>query len=92
MRVEVVPPAGYELLGSCGERLVVGVGEILQASRIPSGACLEYRKRALATFGDGGRRILVDRDMQPMPQTEDDNWLPEWGLGRRPVRGRAGTF
>ena len=91
MRVEVAAPAGYLLHGSCGERLAFGVSEVLQPASLPSGACDDYRDRALASFGRGGRRVLVDHEGLPMAQTPDDNWLPEWGMGRRP-RARTGGF
>jgi hypothetical protein len=90
-----VTMAGYVLRGSCGERLLFAAQEVLQPARVPEGACQEYRKRALASFGPLGRRILVDAGEhgQPMVQTPEENWLPEWGLGRRPPQGgRMGSF
>lgn len=60
---QLEPFVGYVLTGSCGERLEVGVSEVLEESRLPESACAEFRRRALAAFGPGGGRSLVREEV-----------------------------
>lgn len=67
----LIPFAGYEITGSCGERIMVGVNELITPDRIPDGACPEYRARVLATFSAGGPRTL-ERPIHWPPRPGED--------------------
>lgn len=76
-------PLGYELEGSCGERLTVGASELLVEARIPEGACPDFRARVLKAFGPGGERRL-GKDLE-----EPYDGIPD--LGRRSAKPLRGT-
>lgn len=81
VRMTACAPLGYELAGSCGERLVIGPSEILVESRLPENACAAFRAAVLGAFGRDGPRRLG-------PLEEPYDGMPALGRGDgRPLQG-----
>lgn len=83
VRMSPCPPLGYELEGSCGERLTVGASELLVEGRLPEGSCGDFRTKVLQAFGPGGPRRLNHELEEPY------DGIPN--LGRRAGRPLRGT-
>lgn len=99
LRLDPSPPLGQTLHGSCGERLLFGVNEILEEPRIPSGACEEFRREALRAFGAGGPRRIgaqflptVGSPARPESLATDEAFDGWGGLGRRPLGAERRGF
>ena len=86
IRATLRPGAGWLIEGSCGERLMLGVSEVLLGEMIPSGSCPDFHARVLQAYGPGGPRRLTP---EIEDATVDPRMLGPRGIGPMQMLGTA---
>jgi hypothetical protein len=65
LRAELSPPAGLLLTGECGERVMLGINQILTPSMLPEYACMPWCEEALEYWGRDGTRCRLRSSLSP---------------------------